>query len=230
MTSPEQLRIRALGDAALLVTLPPDPPGASAALAAALQRAIDAGTFDGIEDLVPAEDTLLIAHAPGLEHAPLRRWLRQQAVSAGALQPDGATEHTLPVCYDADFGPDLDRVAREAGLTLDDVIELHAGATYTVRAVGFAPGFAYLGEVDARIATPRHATPRQQVPAGAVGIADARTAVYPAASPGGWNLIGRCPAALFDPRRSLPSLLRVGDTVRLQRIDRDEFQALEVAR
>lgn len=227
MTSPERLRIRALGDAALLVSLPPDPPGASAALAAAVQRAIDAGTLSGIEDLVPAEDSLLIAHAPGLDHATLRRWLRQQAVSAGALEADGTTEHRLPVCYDADFGPDLDRVAREAGLTPDTVIDLHAEATYTVRAVGFAPGFAYLGEVDARIATPRHATPRQQVPAGAVGIADARTAVYPAASPGGWNLIGRCPAAFFDPRRSPPSLLRVGDTVRFHCIDRNEFQTLE---
>lgn len=230
MSLHERLRVRALGDAALLVTLPPDPPGASAALAAAVQDTVDAGRLTGIEDLVPAEDTLLIAHAPGLDHAPLRRWLRQQDLSASALQPDGATEHTLPVCYGADFGPDLDRVAREAGLTPDAVIDLHAGATYTVRAVGFAPGFAYLGEVDARIATPRHATPRQQVPAGAVGIADARTAVYPAASPGGWNLIGRCPEPLFDPRRNPPSRLRVGDTVRFRRIDCDAFAALESSR
>ena len=90
-------------------------------------------------------------------------------------------------------------------------------------AIGFAPGFAYLGEVDERIATPRLATPRQNVPAGAVGIADRQTAVYPAQSPGGWNLIGRCPLQMFAPHSAEPMPVRVGDRVRFEAIDRATY-------
>ncbi|MGB3618681.1 MAG: 5-oxoprolinase subunit PxpB, partial [Catalinimonas sp.] len=105
----------------------------------------------------------------------------------------------LPVCYD---GPDLDFVARRAGLTPTEVIALHTMPTYDVHFVGFAPGFPYLGGMDPRLATPRRAEPRPLVAAGAVGIAGGQTGVYPLASPGGWQLIGRTPRPLFDPHRS----------------------------
>jgi inhibitor of KinA len=136
---------------------------------------------------------------------------------------------SIPVCYDEDLGPDLPAVAAFAGLGPADVIRLHAGATYRVFMLGFVPGFAYMGIVDDRIAIPRHATPRVRVPAGSVGIAGVQTGIYPAETPGGWQLIGRTPLAPFDPDRPEPFLLKAGDAVRFRPIDRDEFERLRHA-
>ncbi|MDX2348894.1 MAG: carboxyltransferase domain-containing protein, partial [Porticoccus sp.] len=108
-------------------------------------------------------------------------------------------------------------------LSVDEVIALHQAQEYRVYAIGFAPGFAYLGQVDERIAAPRLATPRPQVPRGAVGIADRQTAIYPAVSPGGWNLIGLCPQPMFDPNNDPSMPVQVGDRVRFRGIDRQTF-------
>jgi KipI family sensor histidine kinase inhibitor len=105
------------------------------------------------------------------------------------------------------------------------VIELHSAREYRVGAIGFAPGFAYLGELDARLALPRRATPRVRVPAGSLAIAERQTAVYPQASPGGWHLLGRCAWPLFDAQRDPPCPLRVGDRVRFLPIDAAAWRA-----
>jgi KipI family sensor histidine kinase inhibitor len=124
----------------------------------------------------------------------------------------------------------LDAVAERAVLTAEQVIELHQSGEYKVYAIGFAPGFAYLGELDQRLATPRLQSPRAKVPKGAVAIADRQTAVYPAVSPGGWNILGVCPTPLFTPEQAatagefMPFV--VGDTVRFQSVSRAEFLAL----
>jgi KipI family sensor histidine kinase inhibitor len=116
--------------------------------------------------------------------------------------------HLIRVVYD---GPDLD----DFGISRDELIALHSGVEYEVEVIGFLPGFAYLGGVDRRIALPRRKTPRPRVPALSIGIADQRTAIYPSASPGGWNLIGRAIDVVpFDPEREPPSLFAVGDRVR----------------
>lgn len=191
----------------------------------------DALGLAGLEDVVPAERSLLLVFDAA--HQPLarqRRALRQALAGFSTVEHGQPTVHRLPVCYDDEFAPDLPAIARAAGISKQDAIELHTGQAYTVQAVGFAPGFAYLGSVDPRIAAPRLTTPRQRVPAGAVGIADMCTAVYPAASPGGWNIIGRCPALLFDARRDPPSTLQAGDRVEFHAIARDEFDALAEAR
>ena len=120
----------------------------------------------------------------------------------------------LPVFYGGINGPDLERVASKATLTVDEVAEIHQSISYSVYAIGFAPGFAYLGEVDSKIATPRISTPRKLVPQGSVAIADRQTAVYPSASPGGWNIIGICPVPMFDAFQKPHVPLRVGDTVK----------------
>nr|WP_269473309.1 carboxyltransferase domain-containing protein [Kineobactrum salinum] len=117
-------------------------------------------------------------------------------------------------------------MAQQAGLSVEDVIALHSATEYRVYAIGFAPGFAYLGEVDPRIAMPRLATPRPRVPRGAVAIADRQTAVYPAVSPGGWNLIGLCPRRMFDPDASPTMPVAVGDRVRFEPISRARFLEL----
>ncbi|WP_417596937.1 5-oxoprolinase subunit PxpB [Oceanospirillum sp.] len=132
----------------------------------------------------------------------------------------------IPVWYDIKVGPDLPRIAALAGLSEEAVIQLHSSQAYQVFAIGFAPGFAYLGEVPEQLAAPRLSTPRVKVPAGSLGIADTQTALYPLSSPGGWNLIGRTPLTLFDPRREPASLLNAGQQVKFRAINFAEYQAL----
>jgi inhibitor of KinA len=131
----------------------------------------------------------------------------------------------IPVCYEQECGPDLAEVAQRAGLTPAAVIERHQSAEYRVEAIGFVPGFAYLGGLDASLHTPRRATPRAAVPRGSVGIGGAQTGIYALETPGGWNLIGRTPLMLFDPQRPQPALLRAGDRVRFRAIPAEEFRA-----
>jgi KipI family sensor histidine kinase inhibitor len=132
----------------------------------------------------------------------------------------------LPVWYDPSVAPDLEWLAQHAEVSIETVIRWHSETTYYAFANGFAPGFCYLGEVDHRLAAPRLATPRREVPAGSVAIADRQTAVYPSASPGGWRIIGRCPTTLFAIEEQPPNRINVGDRVIFEAIDRERFLAL----
>lgn len=138
---------------------------------------------------------------------------------------DKASTHILelPVYYHESVGIDLARMAKHAQLSIEEVIRLHQQQTYQVNAIGFAPGFAYMGDVNSKISMPRLASPRLTVPKGAVAIAENQTAVYPAESPGGWNIIGRCPITLFDPNKTPAMPLSVGDSVRFKAIDKATF-------
>ena len=130
-----------------------------------------------------------------------------------ALEPESRFIE-IPVVYGGAAGPDLGEVARHAGLSEKQVVELHSANDYVVWFLGFQPGFPYLGGLPEQLATPRRAEPRLQVPAGSVGIGGAQTGIYPLVSPGGWQLIGHTPLPLFDSKRDEPVLLRPGDTVR----------------
>lgn len=192
------------GDAALLVEL-----GGTAevlALAAGLRAALPAG----VRDLVPAARTLLIHFDPArTDHAAVAA-----AVRAATPRPvDGvaADPVRLPVIYD---GADLAEVGERTGLGVDGVIEAHSAATWTVAFGGFAPGFGYLVCDDDRLHVPRRADSRTRVPAGAVGLAGEFSGVYPRCSPGGWQLIGRTDARIWDVDRDPPALLRAGVRVR----------------
>jgi inhibitor of KinA len=123
------------------------------------------------------------------------------------------------------YGPDLGDVAAFARCTPEQVIAIHLSREYRVFVVGFMPGFAYMASVDRRIALPRRHSPRLKVPAGSVAIAAGQTGVYPAETPGGWSLIGRCPVRPYDPDRAQPFLFRPGDRVRFRRIAGDEYRA-----
>lgn len=219
--------IRLLGDRALQVQWADESAADSLAqFALHLRQQAGAPGLPGLEEIVPSERSVLLvfnaAHPPTADQRRAVRAVLAQFDEAARGTP---TVHELPVCYAEPFAPDLPAIADAAGLSRCDVIDLHCSTTYTVRAVGFAPGFAYMGTVDARIATPRLQTPRKQVPAGAVGIADARTAIYPAASPGGWNIIGRCPMPLFDVHQEPPGRLQVGDQVRFQSVSVADYEA-----
>ncbi|WOD11428.1 5-oxoprolinase subunit PxpB [Pseudomonas sp. NyZ704] len=176
-------------------------------------------------DLVPSYTTLML-HYNGLELGEAEALRRVQAALEN-LQPASTAAqgqlHQIPVWYDPSVGPDLPRLAQLSSLSTDDLIKRHCARDYSVFALGFVPGFAYMGLVEPELAAPRLSTPRKKVPAGSVGIAERQTAVYPLVSPGGWNLLGRTASRLFDPQREGYSLLKPGDRVRFVAIDRETF-------
>ncbi|WP_448565439.1 5-oxoprolinase subunit PxpB [Thalassotalea ganghwensis] len=142
------------------------------------------------------------------------------------LHPESSIKSIdIPVYYGEEVSQDLDYVARQTGLQKEQVIELHMQTDYYVQAIGFAPGFSYLGNLDPRIVLPRRQTPRTQVPKGAVAIANDKTAIYPNSMPGGWHIIGSTPFDLFDKDRNPPMLLQVGDKVRFKKINKADFVA-----
>ena len=199
----------------------------SAAVSAQIQAAVAnilATIEDSIVDLVPSYASLLVIFDPDRsDHFAVKQQLRAALTDLDAVDATTGDLVTLPVYYSAESGPDLEVIAARGNISIDEVIEIHQQQEYRVYAIGFAPGFAYLGEVDERIAAPRLATPRQKVPRGAVAIADRQTAVYPAVSPGGWNLIGLCPTRMFDPDKTPSMPVQVGDRIRFSAISRDEF-------
>lgn len=182
-------------------------------------------------DSVIGYTTLTLFFTPfKFERDRAEAWLREQADNPmpETSRPDERTEQPviLPAFYHPSVAPDLEWLADDTGLSVDDVIRLHCEQTYFAYATGFAPGFCYLGNVDSRLVTPRLNTPRPQVPAGAVAIADSQTAVYPCDSPGGWRLIGACPERLFTLESTPPSKLSVGDFVRFEPISEADFYSM----
>lgn len=206
-------RILAVGDAALAVEFGDRIDPGAAASVRGLDAALRERPFSGLVECVPTHRSLLVvldAERIALADAVLA--LRERLAHPGrAPEP---RHHVVPVVYGGTDGPDLEAVAAALGLTAGAVVDLHAAAEYEVQMLGFAPGFAYLGPLEARLALPRRKTPRERVPAGSVAIASHHTAVYPTASAGGWHLIGRTSLRLFDPERVPPARLAPGDRVR----------------
>lgn len=200
------MKILLASDRAVLVRLDGHPRVVS--LARALERERPAG----VTSFSPAYSSVLVRYDPSIvEAASLQDWLAS-AERSGDRSPD-ARLVVLPAIFD---GADLDELARAKSLRTDDVVEIFCSTAYRVYFFGFVPGFAYMGEVDERIAMPRRAVPRKSVPAGSVGIAGRQTGVYPVETPGGWNLIGKCTLTIFDPDREPACLLQAGDTVRFE--------------
>ena len=137
----------------------------------------------------------------------------------------------IPVCYGGEYGPDLGNVAAHAGISEEEVIKRHCAKSCHCYMIGFLPGFAYLGGMDESIATPRLAQPRTVIEGGSVGIAGKQTGIYPINSPGGWQLIGRTPLALFTPQAERPTLIDAGYEVKFVPVDESEYNkiAAEVA-
>lgn len=213
--------IDAFGDAALLITIGRTADPALAARAQAIAAEVEAARADvaAIGRPVPAHATVLVPFDPLALELDEAIAIAQRALTSAAASPRGVAGRPelaieVPVHYGGADGPDLAAVAELHGLRPGDVVELHAGVTYHVLFLGFAPGFGYLGGLPAGLATARRASPRERVPAGSVAIAGTQTAVYPFAMPGGWQLIGRTDAVLFDPTREPPALFQPGAAVR----------------
>lgn len=208
-------RILDYGDRALLLEFD------SSAEVLAWTAAVRAADLPGVVDIVPAARTILVAVAETRLQAPTRlrldrMKLTEKAVAASAAPGDGAADVTLDVVYD---GEDLEEVARLTGLSPDEVVAAHTGTLWRVGFSGFAPGFAYLIGGDERLAVPRRSEPRTKVPVGSVGLAGEFSGVYPRESPGGWQLIGRTSAVLWDIDRDEPALLAPGLWVQFRAVE-----------
>ena len=196
----------------------------------ALTQLIETELVPAVVDLTPSYTTLLVTYdVLCIDEASLvERIHRLHAqLTDGSLVTVPGRHIDIPVWYDPQVGLDLLSLANARGLSVSEVIERHTRPVYQVYALGFAPGFGFLGEVDPALATPRKATPRTQVPAGSVAIADRQTAVYPRCSPGGWQIVGRTAKKLFDHEApdSVAATLQVGDRVRFMAITEAEFLA-----
>ena len=183
----------------------------SAAEVAAIVSAVRAAELPEVTELVPAARTVLVEVTSGASLDRVRDAARSADPAAGGSGT--GTLHTIPVTYD---GADLELVARTAGISPDEVVDLHSGAEYSVDFCGFAPGFGYLSGLPEPLRQPRLESSRTAVPAGSVGIADVYSCVYPRRSPGGWRLIGRTDTVLFDPDADPPALFTPGDRVRFE--------------
>ena len=199
------------------------------ALVQRLAAAVHALGLPWIRDVVPALGGLALHFDPAYEGNCVETAsdVVDQCLKAGLPRSDDVlrTVH-VPVCYEEEFAPDIKEVAARTKLKVSEVAALHCAAGYRVLMMGFAPGHAYMGGLDEKLALPRRATPRAIVPAGSVAIANEQTVIYPYAISGGWSVIGRTPLTVFDTERQEPSLFASGDRVRFSAIDKAEFMKL----
>ena len=182
---------------------------------------------DGVIEIIPSYRSLLVTYDPSATTlATLKATLMamEERLAKVEIHPPRRVE--IPVCYGGAYGPDIEYVAKTNHLTEEEVIKIHSDSDYLIYMVGFTPGFPFLGGLAQELITPRLETPRTLVPEGSVGIANAQTGIYPVASPGGWQLIGRTPLKLFAPERKKPLLYQAGDLIRFKPITGDEYMRI----
>ncbi|MEP7128615.1 MAG: 5-oxoprolinase subunit PxpB [Chitinophagales bacterium] len=193
--------------------------------------------FPGMIEAVPAYSSLTIHYdmlalkKKGTGGLTIFQWVEQQLLER-LEQPQqhlASKERfmKIPVCYEKEFALDIAQLAATKNISVEEVIQIHTSKNYKVYMLGFLPGFTYMGEVDEKIAIPRKPQPVNIV-AGSVGIAGKQTGIYPLASPGGWQIIGRTPLQLFDAKRDEPALLRAGDMVQFYSISKNEFEEIKI--
>ncbi|MFH1985058.1 MAG: 5-oxoprolinase subunit PxpB [Pseudomonadota bacterium] len=223
----DQARYRLAGDCGLLVEygegIAPDVNAKVRAMAA-----IVAGeAFDGVRECIPTYRSLLLVYDPAVtDPAALTARLEALESQWTAIDIPQPVTVEIPVCYGGDYGPDIETVAGSSGISVADVIRLHSETLYAIYMIGFTPGFPFLGGLPPALHTPRLKTPRTHVPMGSVGIANDQTGIYPVASPGGWQLIGRTPLRLFRPEAQMPFLYRTGDRIRFVPITPEHYAEL----
>ena len=217
-----------MGDSAIHLTIGAEISVAINEKIMTLLSKIQEQSWVGIRELVPSYNTLVIHFDPfAINHEEIRSRLAILIKSQLGIEQRAGRLVVIPTCYGGGFGPDLESVSELTGISSNAVIEMHCGTDYRVYALGFSPGFPYLGGMDDRLFCPRLDSPRVEVPGGSVAIAETQTGVYPSSSPGGWRLIGNTPITLFDPHRDPPCFYRPGDYVRFVPIGAEQFDQIK---
>jgi inhibitor of KinA len=224
----ERPMYRLMGDRAFLVELGDGISPAVNQQVRALFLELERLALEGVRELIPSYRSLLAIYDPlTATLSTLKRHIEKAWERLDHASLPSPKTMRVPVVYGGECGPDLDWVAGHHGITPEEVIRLHTQPTYQVYLIGFTPGYPYMGELPDALVTPRRDTPRAKVPRGSVGIAHKQTGIYPVASPGGWQIIGRTPLALFDPKRRPPSALEMGDLVQFYAITAQEMAQWE---
>ena len=194
-----------------------------------LMRALAEAAIPGLRELVPSYSAVCVHYdSEQISYDQLLERLNNLEIKELSSESASQKIVEIPVCYGGEYGPDLAFVAEHNGLSPEEVIAIHSGGTYLVYMLGFLPGFAYMGGMDERIATPRLTSPRARIPAGSVGIAGGQTGIYPLASPGGWQLIGRTPVKMFAMEGETGRfVLSAGDWVKFVPITEERYREME---
>ena len=208
----EEVKISTAGDSALLIEFGQEISPEINARITAFVHLLKAQRIEGVQDMIPAFTSLLINYDPRVvNYKTLTKRLQKLLKLDVNEETSTSRVFEIPVCYGGEYGPDIENIAKNAGLTEEEVIKIHSSKDYLIYMLGFLPGFSYLGGLDERIHTPRLANPRIRIPAGSVGIGGSQTGIYPLDSPGGWQLLGLTPVKTYDPERENPILFEAGD-------------------
>lgn len=220
--------IKVTGDTSLAVIFGDEISNAMNDKVRAFDEALAEAKISGVYETVPTYCAVTVHYAPEtIRFGELKDRLDLIIKNMKNASTGSVSVIELPVLYGGEYGPDLSYVAKYNHMTQEDVIRIHTAPDYLIYMLGFTPGFPYLGGMDPMIATPRLKAPREVIPAGSVGIAGKQTGVYPMETPGGWQLIGRTPVSLYDPKRERPILLDAGMHVRFKAVDIMTYESIE---
>lgn len=221
------------GDSLLIVEIPDQDIGVANRIARSCAALLELEDLPFVSDIVPAMRTVGVHYLPHQVPCPdgvapcdvVESRLRECMGRLEVTEIETRQIIEIPVCYGGEFGPDIDDVARSCSLSIAEVISLHSDSIVEVMMIGFAPGHPYIGVQDSRLAIPRRMTPRTAVPPGTIAVANRQSVIYPNSSPSGWNVIGRTPLHIFEPKRDQPCLLRAGDKVRFVPVNVAEYMS-----
>ena len=224
----QEIKILTAGDSSLLIEFGKEiSPEINQKLTATVQL-MKEQHIEGVVDMIPAFCSLLINYDPRvIRYEELKNRIKNLVKVDVKAQAGKKKVFEIPVCYGGEFGPDIENIAKHAGLTVEEVIEIHSSRDYLIYMLGFLPGFTYLGGLDERIHTPRLANPRVKINAGSVGIGGSQTGIYPLDSPGGWQLMGMTPVKTYDPDRETPILVEAGDYIRFVPVSEEEYYRIK---
>ncbi len=220
----QEIKILTAGDSSLLIEFGKEiSPEINQKITATVQL-MKEQHIEGVVDIIPAFCSLLINYDPRvIRYDELKSRMRDLVKMDIKAEAGRKKVYEIPVCYGGAYGPDIENIAKHAGLSVEEVIEIHSSRDYLIYMLGFLPGFTYLGGLDERIHTPRLANPRLKINAGSVGIGGSQTGIYPMDSPGGWQLMGMTPVKTYDPSREVPILVEAGDYIRFVPVSEEEY-------